>query len=168
MTQLLVLHHAPTSAVQALLDAALAGARHPDIEGVQVRALEALAFARGEADAEDLLAADGYLLLTPANFGSMSGALKHVFDTTFLRIGGALDPSGSPAAGAASTRGRPAGLIVHGRYDTEGAVRSVLAITGALCWRLVAPPLSVLGAVESEEEDAARELGSVIAALLAG
>ena len=101
-----------------------------------------------EATADDVLAADGYLLGTTANFGYMSGALKHVFDSTFLQVGGALDPT-TAAAGESegATKGRPFGLYVHGRYDTTGAVRSVLSITGALGWRQGYDVLEVLGEV---------------------
>ena len=115
MATLLVVHHAPTAAVRRLTEAVLSGARHPDVEGVFVRDLPALAFARDEAGADDLLAADGYLLITPANFGFMSGALKHMFDATFLRIGGALDASGAAADGPApaSTAGRPYGCLLY-------------------------------------------------------
>ncbi len=70
-----------------------------------------------------MLAADGYLLGTTANFGYMSGALKHFFDTIFLEAGGALADDGS--AGATEGGKKPYGLWVHGRYDTTGAVRSV-------------------------------------------
>ena len=52
MATLLVVHHAPTDSLRRLTDAALAGARHPDIDGVTVRDLPALAFARDEADAD--------------------------------------------------------------------------------------------------------------------
>lgn len=165
MAQLLVVHHSPSTGVARLTRALLAGARCPEIEGVEVRDLPALAFARDEAGAADLLAADGYLLLTPANFGAMSGALKHVFDSTFLAIGGALGSDGAPSAGA-DTRGRPYGLLVHGRYDTAGAVRGVEAIVGALAWRPVASPVQVLGDVTPADEDAAYELGATCAALL--
>ena len=85
-----------------------------------------------DANAAEVLAADGYLLGTTANFGYMSGALKHFFDTIFLEAGGALsdDGSASPANGGK----KPFGLWVHGRYDTTGAVRSVLSIVQALPW----------------------------------
>lgn len=142
------------------------------LEGVEVREVAAL-----EATADDVLAADGVVLGTSANFGYMSGALKHFFDSTFLAVGGALDDSGSAggsAGGASSGAGTPSGsrlpfgLYVHGRYDTEGAVRSVLSIAGALPWRQAAEVLAVLGDVGDTEVAAAYELGGTIAALAAG
>ena len=164
MTELLVVHHSPSGSLQALLEAALAGAHDDAIQGVDVVVRPAL-----EATAEDVLAADGYLLGTSANFGYMSGALKHFFDTVFLRVGGALDASGSAAAGAgggASTAKRPYGLWVHGRYDTTGAVRSVQSIVGALGWTQAAPVLEVLGDVTDTHKEAAYDLGGTLAALL--
>jgi multimeric flavodoxin WrbA len=158
---LLVVHHSPTRGVRALTDAVLAGTRDEAIEGVDVVERPAL-----EATAEDVLAADGYLLGTPANFGYMSGALKHFFDSTFLRVGGALSSTGAAEESAGATAGRPFGLYVHGRYDTQGAVRSVLSIVGALGWRQAAEVLEVLGDVTGEHRAAAYELGGTLAALL--
>ncbi len=137
----------------------LAGTRDDAITGVEVVEREALS-----ATAEDVLAADGYLLGTTANFGYMSGALKHFFDTIFLEAGGALTDDGS-ASGVTGGR-RPFGLWVHGRYDTTGAVRSVESIVGALPWQQSAPVLEVLGEVGDAEREAAYELGGTIAALL--
>ncbi|TQM90825.1 NADPH-dependent FMN reductase [Ornithinimicrobium humiphilum] len=161
MARLLVVHHSPTRGVRSLTDAVLAGAHDPAIEGVDVVERPAL-----EASAEDVLAADGYLLGTPANFGYMSGALKHFFDSTFLRVGGALSPTGAAEASAGTTAGRPFGLWVHGRYDTTGAVRSVLPIAGALGWRQAAEVLEVMGDVGEAEREAAYELGATLAALV--
>jgi multimeric flavodoxin WrbA len=168
MPRLLVVHHSPTRALSSLTDAVVAGAHDDAIEEVEVVVLEALAFARGEADHEDLLGADGYVLGTTANFGYMSGALKHVFDATFLQVGGALsdDGSGKPSEGA--TTRRPFGLYVHGRYDTTGAVRSVLSITGALGWKQGYDVLEVMGDVSDADTASAYELGGTIAALLTG
>jgi len=163
MARLLVVHHSPTRGVRALTDAALDGVGDDAITGVEVVVRPAL-----EATAEDVLAADGYLLGTPANFGYMSGALKHFFDSTFLQVGGALGDDGSAAGGgdAGATRGRPFGLYVHGRYDTHGAVRSVMSIVSALQWRQAAEVLEVLGDVGDEHREAAYELGGTIAALV--
>jgi len=164
MARLFVVHHSPSRSLQRLTASVLAGARDPEITGVEVVERHAL-----EATAEDVLAADGYLLGTAAHFGYMSGALKHFFDTTFLQVGGALDASGggSAAAGAGGTTARrPFGLWVHGRYDTTGAVRSVLSIVGALGWSQSAPVLEVLGDVEERHDEAAYDLGATVAALL--
>jgi NAD(P)H-dependent FMN reductase len=161
MARLLVVHHSPTRGIGQLTDAVLAGARDESIEGVEVVVRPAL-----EATADDVLAADGYLLGTPANFGYMSGALKHFFDSTFLQVGGALSATGAADESAGSTSGRPFGLYVHGRYDTAGAVRSVLSIVGALGWRQSAEVLEVLGDVTDRGREAAYDLGGTLAALL--
>ncbi len=100
---LLVVHHTPSPHTQEMLEAVLAGATDPEIEGVEVVRRPAL-----HGLAADMLEADGYLLGTPANFGYMSGALKHFFDTVYY-------PSLDHVAG------RPYGLWVHGNNDTDGA-----------------------------------------------
>lgn len=166
MSRLLVVHHSPTKALQALTAQVLAGTRDASITGVEVVERPALDFATGDADHDDLLDADGYVLGTTANFGYMSGALKHVFDSTFLQVGGALDPTGAAGESAGATQGRPFGLYVHGRYDTTGAVRSVLSITGALGWRQGYDVLEAMGDVTDADLEAAYELGGTIAALL--
>ena len=164
MARLLVVHHSPTRSTRALLEAALEGAQDDAIEGVEVVVRPAL-----EATADDVLGADGYLLGSPVNFGYMSGALKHFFDSTFLAVGGALDASGGAGGstgGGGSTSGRPYGLWMHGRYDLTGGVRAVRSIVGALGWKQSYDVLAVLGDVGEEERSAAYELGATIAALL--
>lgn len=162
MPRLLVVHHSPTRGMQHLTEAVLAGTGDEAIEGVEVVARPAL-----ETTADDVLDADGYLLGTPANFGYMSGALKHFFDSTFLQVGGSLSSTGAADTSEGSTTGRPFGLYVHGRYDTAGAVRSVTSIIGALGWRQAAETLEVIGDVTAEDGEAAYELGGTLAALLA-
>ena len=159
MASLLVIHHSPTAATRSLLDAVLAGTEDPEIEGVDVRAVPAL-----DATADDVLGADGYILGTPANFGYMSGALKHFFDSTFLAIGGALDDKGGAGGSAGASSKRPFGLFVHGRYDTTGAVRSVLSIVQALGWRQAHEILEVMGDVDDQHLAIAYELGATLAA----
>ena len=65
-----------------------------------------------------------------------------------------------------TTAGRPFGLLVHGRYDTTGAVRDVLAIAGALRWRQAAEVVEPLGDVTDAHRAAATELGATLAAVL--
>lgn len=159
MARLLIVHHSPTRTLRTLTEQVVAGAHDDAIEGVDVVVRAAL-----EAGLEDAEGADGFLLGTSANFGYMSGALKHFFDSHFLHLGGALadDGSGAPVEGGR----KPFGLWVHGRYDTTGAVRSVLSITGALPWRQAAEVLSVMGDPDDDDLAAAYELGGTIAALL--
>lgn len=159
MTTLLIVHHSPSDSVRRLTDAVAAGARDDAIEGVDVVLREAL-----EPDADELANADAVVLVTPANFGYMSGALKHYLDSVFLRVGGALGDDGGAADGGKGS-GIPFALVVHGRYDTTGAERSVLAIVQALGWRQAAEVLAVLGDVDEGHESAAYELGATLAVL---
>lgn len=71
MRRLLIVHHSPTASLRRLTDAVVAGARDDEIEGVDVVVRPAL-----ETTAEDVLAADGYLLGSTANFGNMASR-KH-------------------------------------------------------------------------------------------
>ena len=148
MPRLLVVHHTPSPATQALLEAVLAGARDPEIEGVEVVTRPALT-----AGAADLLAADGVLLGTPANIGYMSGALKHFFDGVYYPV-------------LQDTGGLPYALWVHGGDDTAGAVRAVERIATGLSWQRVAAPVSVTGAPDRDALAAVRELGATVAATL--
>jgi len=159
MARLLIVHHSPTPNLQRVTEAVVAGASDDAIEGVDVVVRPAL-----EANAEDVLAADGYLLGTSANFGYMSGALKHFFDTIFLEAGGSLAEDGSAGRGADGRK--PYGLWVHGRYDTTGAVRSVRSIVQALAWTQSAEILEIMGDVADADLEAARDLGGTLAALL--
>ena len=148
MPTLLVVHHTCSPALQELLEAVLAGARDPQIEGVDVVVRPALTASPAEA-----LAADGFLLGTPANLGYMSGALKHFFDTIYY-----------PCLEA--TVRRPYGLYVHGNNDTTGAVRAVESITTGLKWQPVQPAVTVIGQPERAHVAACRELGALTAATL--
>ncbi|MET0931128.1 MAG: flavodoxin family protein [Aeromicrobium sp.] len=159
MPTLLIVHHSPTGSTQRLTDAVVGGTNDDAIQGVEVVVRPAL-----EAMRDDVLAADAFLLGTSANFGYMSGAVKHFFDSFFLEMGGALSDDGS-AAGASGGR-KPYGLWVHGRYDATGAVRSVQSIVGALPWQQAAPVLEVMGDVTDDDLRAAHELGATLAALL--
>lgn len=69
--QLLIVANTPSENTQALADAAMRGAQHPDIESVDTRFLSPLA-----AGVDDVIRADGIILGTTENFGYMSGALK--------------------------------------------------------------------------------------------
>jgi len=145
---LLIVHHTTSPATAAMFDAVREGATDPSIDGIAVVVRAALA-----ATAVDVLAADAYLLGTPANLGYMSGALKHFFDQIYYPC---LD----------ATRGRTYGLFVHGNNDTTGAVRGVETIATGLQWRLAQQVVRVIGDPTPADRDACWELGAAAAALL--
>ncbi|MBF0662763.1 flavodoxin family protein [Rhodococcus sp. (in: high G+C Gram-positive bacteria)] len=146
---LLVVHHTPSPATRELLEAVLAGANDPDIDGVTVRVVPALG-----ATVPDVLAADGYLFGTPANFGYMSGALKHFFDTVYYPC---LD----------AVAGRPYGMWVHGNDDTAGAVSSVRKLVTGMGLTQVAADLEITGPIDAQVRERCYELGGTVAVTLA-
>ena len=146
MATLLIVHHTPSPNCQAMLEAVVSGATAPEIENVRVVRRAALA-----ATASDVLAADGYLLGTPANLGYMSGALKHFFDQVYYPC---LD----------ETRGRPFGYYVHGGSDVTGAVRGIETVTTGLGWRRAADAVTVTGEPDKAATEACWELGATLAA----
>jgi NAD(P)H-dependent FMN reductase len=145
---LLVVHHTPSPATREVLEAVLRGARDPQIEGVDVVVRPALA-----AVIPDMLSADGYLFGTTANFGYMSGALKHFFDTVYY-------PSLDHVAG------RPYGLWVHGNNDTVGASTAVAKLAAGLSLTKAADVLEVVGSIDAPVLTRAYELGGTLAAVL--
>jgi multimeric flavodoxin WrbA len=151
MPKLLVVHHTPSPAMDALLEAALNGAQNDEIEGVEVVIRPALT-----ATEVDVLEADAYLLGTTANIGYMSGALKHFFDRIYY-----------PCLQA--TQQRAYGLYVHGASDTTGAVRAVESIATGMQWRKIRPPVIVTGGPPGKQDlEECWELGALLAADAAG
>ena len=145
MPRLLIVHHSPTPAIRALADAVIDGARSAADDGVEIVVREALV-----ATAEDVLAADGYLLGTPANFGYISGALKHFFDSSY-------DDTHE------ATARRPFSYWIPGRFDTTGAERAMQSITTGYGFKLAHEPLVFTGEITDEHLGAAAELGATVA-----
>lgn len=146
LPELLVVHHTPSPPTHRLLRAVTDGVSSEGLEGIRVVLRPALA-----VTVPDVLAADGYLLGTPANFGYMSGAMKHMFDTVYYPC---LD----------ATAGRPWGLWVHGNDDVEGAVSSVQRIVAGLGWTEVHRPVTVTSAPSVADDEACAELAATVAA----
>ncbi len=150
MPRLLVITHTKTGGTGDLCDAVLKGAADPRIDGVEVSQIDALT-----ATAADVSAVDGLILGTPENFGYMSGALKHFFDSVFYELGD-------------RTSSLPYALFVRAGTDGTGAVASIEPLATGLRWRQVLPPLLVVGEVITADHLAdAEELGATMAAGLA-
>ncbi|KRA14066.1 flavodoxin family protein [Acidovorax sp. Root568] len=129
---LLIVYHSHTGGTRQMVDAACAGAVAAD-SGVEVRLLAA-----PQAQAADVLAADGYLFATPENLAAVSGLLKDFFDRTYYA---ALD----------QINGRPYATLVCAGSDGTNAARQIARI--ATGWRLrpVADPLIVCTHAQTPE-----------------
>jgi multimeric flavodoxin WrbA len=144
--RLLVIAHAPSANTQRLLEALLAGARSPEIDGVEVAHLPPL-----QAGPEDLLRADAVILGTTENLGYMSGALKDFFDRSYYPC-------------LEKTQGLPYALYVRAGHDGTGTKRAVEAIATGLRWRAVQEPLVCRGEFSEAFVEQCEELGTLMAA----
>ena len=150
MPRLLVVHHTPSPSVNDMVGSVLEGTSAEGLEDVEVTTAAALS-----CSAADALAADGYVLVAPANLGTMAGALKHFFDTIYYPC---LD----------ETTGRPFGAAVHGNNDVDGALRDIDKIVNGLDWKQATDHVKVLGRPEQADRDACWNLGATVAATLLG
>jgi NAD(P)H-dependent FMN reductase len=114
-------------------------------------AVELISLHALQCGAEDLLRADGILLGTPEHFGYMSGALKDFFDRIYYPVEGKM-------------QGRPYALFVSAGTDGTGTLRSVERIVTGCGWTAIAPPLLVVGHVDTDALQRAEELGATLAA----
>jgi NAD(P)H-dependent FMN reductase len=145
MPRLLVVHHSPTPRLRAIAEAVLRGAGTAESEGVEIVERAAL-----DASAQDLLDTDAVVFGTTANFGYISGALKHFFDTTFNET-------------HEHTKGRPFSYWIHGSHDATGAERAMQSITTGYGLRLAAAPVVFTGDIDDEHLARAEELGASVA-----
>lgn len=159
MKRLLIVYHSMTGGARQMAEAAARGAAAEP--AVEVRLRRA-----ADARAEDVLAADGYLFVTPENLAAISGVMKDFFDRTYYA---ALD----------RIAGRPYATLVCAGSDGQNAARQIERIcTG---WRLKAvreplivcthaqTPAAILAPKTIAPEELARceEIGATLAAGLA-
>jgi len=144
--RLLIIAHAPSENTVRLREAVLAGARAPDIEGVETIALTPF-----EAGPDDVLAADGVILGTTENLGYMSGALKDFFDRCYYPC-------------LEKTQGLPYCLYIRAGHDGTGTRRGVETIVTGLRWRAVQEPVICRGDWQDDFVGQCRDLGAAMAA----
>lgn len=132
MKQLLIIWHSRTGAAEAMARAAFEGAQGDEACGARLVRARA-------AEAEDLLAADGYLFAAPENLASLSGEMKEFFDRCYYPVLGRIE-------------GRPYALMIAAGSDGDGAARQAARICKG--WRLrdVQPPLIVGTRAQTAEE----------------
>ncbi len=136
-----LVHHAPGRNSQRLLHALQNGLNKGTVPWQAYPALQ--------ADPQWLNGCKGLLLMTPENFGYMSGALKHFFDTVFYPVEHSL-------------RGLPVAVCIHAGKDGTGTARSIRPICDALGWRLIADPLIVRGDVSKAHDQHAQTLAETL------
>lgn len=146
--KLLVVAHAPSVNTQRMVDAVLKGARHEDIENVEVTHIPPL-----QANAEDVLAADAIILGTTENLAYMSGALKDFFDRTYYAV-------------LEKRQGMPAAAYIRAGQDGTGTKRALETILIGLKWRWVQEPLVCRGEFSEDFIGQCEELGLSMAASL--
>jgi flavodoxin len=161
MKTLLIIFHSMTGGTRQMAEASAAGASGES--DAVVRLLTA-----SEAEAADVLAADGFIFATPENLAAMAGKMKDFFDRTYYP---ALE----------RINGRPYSTLICAGSDGENAARQIARI--ATGWRLrpVANPLIIRTGAQTPDAILARkkiappdlarcsELGAAMAAgLVAG
>ena len=145
---LLVVWHPTPPSIAALRDAALAGVAHART----VRAVRSLA--APDATADDVEAAAATILITPENFGMVSGLMKDFLERIYPWFEEV--PNRRP--------GMPYLLIAKGGNDGTGAVRDVTRILTGLRWREVLPPVVVSGTVQRDHLALVRERAATLIA----
>ena len=143
---LLIVYHTQSGSTQAMADAVIRGAGDEAVDGVEIRVREAL-----DANADDLLWCDGFILGTPENFGYMSGGMKVFLDRIFYPCEGKVD-------------GKPFALFVRAGNDGTGAISSVRRILNGLNVREVQEPVLIAGEFDESRLAECKELGLTLAA----
>ena len=131
MKRLLIVWHSRTGAARQMAAAAEKGASEEPQNDVRMRPAD-------ETQAEDLLAADGYIFAAPENLAALSGAMKEFFDRNYYAVLEKLN-------------GRPYAVLIAAGSDGTSAVRQLTRI--ATGWRLkpVAEPLIVATHAQTAE-----------------
>jgi multimeric flavodoxin WrbA len=159
MTTLLIVFHSRTGGTRQMAEAAQRGAGAE--LNVNVRLLAA-----SSAQAEDVLAADGYIFATPENLAALAGQMKEFFDRTYYPV---LD----------RINGRPYAVLICAGSDGENAARQIRRIATGWRLRAIADPLIVCTRAQTpkailapkligtDDLDRCAELGAAMAAGMA-
>ena len=162
---LLVVWHSRTGAASGMARAAAEGARQVAAELQAQDQLNLVIKPAHEAQASDLIQADGMLFCAPENLGALSGAMKEFFDRCYYDV---LD----------RLNGRPYALLISAGSDGSNAVRQAERIcTG---WRLTAIAPSYIAKMHAQtpeaiqapktlgeqDQEACKTIGGTLAALL--
>ena len=126
-TLLIVLWHSRTGASEAMARAVVAGAGS-----------SAALVAAVDAGPGDLLDAQGYVFVCPENLGTMTGAMKEMFDRCYYPLLGRVE-------------GRPYATAIAAGSDGQGAQGQIDRIVTGWRLRRIAEPLIVNLAAQTPE-----------------
>ena len=143
---LLIVYHSQSGSTSKMADAVIRGANSDEVDGVEIRVRPAL-----EADSDDLLWCDGFILGTPENFGYMSGAMKYFLDRVYYDCEERIS-------------GKPFALFVRAGNDGTGAVSSIRRILTGLAVREVQEPVLIAGTFDESRLQDCEQLGLTMAA----
>lgn len=159
MKRLLIVAYSLTGGSRALAQSALAGAGGE--AGCAPRLLDAR-----EAQADDLLAADGYLFACPENLAALAGEMKAFFDRTYYPLLGRIEGRPFAALICAGSDGANARAQLE-RIARGWRLRRV-AETRVICTHAQTPEAILAPkTIAAAELDHARELGAALASGLA-
>jgi multimeric flavodoxin WrbA len=132
MKTLLIVYHSMTGGTLQMAHAAAAGAGGED--DVRVSLVRA-----AQAQAEDVLQADGYIFASPENLAAISGVMKDFFDRTYY-------------AAFERINGRPYLTLICAGSDGRNAAQQIERI--ATGWRLrpIADPFIVCTFAQTPEQ----------------
>jgi NAD(P)H-dependent FMN reductase len=131
--RLLIVWHSTTGGAAQMARAAAAGA-HASAADPSAAPDNPIAIALQSArqtTADDVLAADGYLFVTPENLASMAGVMKDFFDRIYY-------------AALERVNGRPYACLICAGSDGTGAVRQIQRIATGLRLKEVAAPIIII------------------------
>ena len=160
MSNLLIIHHSPTILLQQATECVHLAAMDAVTElvkaGLLTNADELSVILRPAltASLDDLHSASAVLVGTPANFGYLSGAVKHFFDSTFTDRGAHSD-------------GLPFSYWIRGGHDTTGAQHAMKAITKGFGWSLAAEPVTWVGELNTARRDELTDMAQAVVGLVA-
>ncbi len=115
--------------------------------------LEVCSLAAPDADVDDVEGAIACVIVTPENFGAVSGLVKDLLERIYPWFEEV--PNRNP--------GLPYLLVAKGASDGTGAVRDVTRILTGLRWREVLPPIVIAGSVTDEHLAHVREQAATLA-----
>jgi len=144
---LLVVWHPLPPSIARLRDAVLAGFADA------ATALPVRSLAAPDATADDVEGAAAAVLVTPENFGAVSGLVKDFLERIYPWFEEV--PNRRP--------GLPYLLVAKGASDGTGAVRDVTRILTGLRWKEVLPPIVIAGSVDDDHLARVREQAATLA-----